>query len=236
MRREIVFTAYNRVDYIKQTITSWNNVRKINEYSTTFFVEPSHLEAHIVAEISKLDTNLKLHINSEKRGVLVNPWHALDTAFSNGADFVVLAEDDVVVSSDTLELFEWASECYAQDESVLAVNMFSQVGGTKANQVIRDGKFSPLVWGTWVDRWDSILRDTWDKDYSTGNSDGSEAGWDWNINRILSSSKKDVIKPIQSRSDHMGKLAGTHMTPEFYDSSRGLDFIADRGRQVYLEV
>ncbi len=236
MRRELAFTAFNRVEYIRQVVESWNNTRGLRRWRAHFYIEPSPLQTFVTDAANDIDTAMVVHFNQERQGVLVNPWNALNDRFRDGCDFVVLAEDDVVVSTDALELFEWASEEYKDDQSVLAINLFSQIGGTSQNAVKRDGKFSPLVWGTWRDRWENILRDTWDKDYSSGNPDGSEAGWDWNINRILTDQGLDVIKPIQSRSDHIGEFGGTHMTPDLFDSSRGIDFKPARGRQLYVEV
>jgi hypothetical protein len=236
MRKDLAFTAYNRVDYMEQVIDSWNKTRHIESWRAHFYIEPSELQIHMVDRINKLQAITVTHINETKLGVLVNPWQAIDDRFNDGAEFVVLAEDDVVVSSDSLSFLEWASETYKDDESVLAVNLFSQIGGSKENQVTRDGKFSPLVWGIWKNRWLEHLKDTWDKDYSSGKPDGSEAGWDWNINRILTKSGMDIIKPLQSRSDHIGEFGGTHMTPDLFDSSRGIDFKLARGRQIYTEV
>jgi len=236
MRRDLVFTAYNRPEYFYNTITSWNAARNLRNWKASFFIEPSPLQ-DVIAEIAiTLETNVVTTINETVQGVLVNPWNALNTAFLDGADFVVLAEDDVVVSQDTLEYFEWASIEYQTGHNNLLVNAFSQIGGAKQNQVTRDARFSPLIWGVWKDRWEETLRDTWDKDYSTGNPDGSEAGWDWNINRIIAANNYTVIKPLQSRSDHIGEFDGTHMTPELFDSSRGVDFKQARGRQRYIEV
>lgn len=236
MRRELAFTAYNRIDYLKETIDSWNNVRGLREWKAHFYIEPSPVQVLVTNECNRLNTATITHVNTYRQGVLVNPWNALNDRFEDGCDFVVLAEDDVVVSSDALEYLIWASEHYQDDEQALVVNLFSQIGSSSERTITRDGKFSPLVWGVWKDRWETHLRDSWDKNYSSGNPDGSEAGWDWNINRILAKEQLDVIKPLQSRSDHIGKYAGTHMTPDLFDSSRGEDFKLARGRQIYVEV
>jgi len=235
MRRDLVFTAYNRPEYLQQTISSWNNVRNLKQWNATFYIEPSNQQA-VVAEIAMaLDTTVTTKINPEKLGVLINPWNALNEAFESGADFVVLAEDDVLVSQDILEMFEWASVEYETSKHVMIINAFSNSAEGKANQITQDPKFSPLIWGVWRKYWESHLRDTWDKDYSTGNEDGSEAGWDWNINRILADNELNVIRPMHSRSSHIG-LYGTHMTPDLFEQSLGAEFTQARGRQRYNEV
>ncbi len=234
MNKHLVFTAFNRPEYLQPTINSWNNVRNLRDWNTVFHIEPSDQQV-LVSEIAmQLNTEVTTRINPERLGVLVNPWNAINTAFDNNADFVVLAEDDVIVSQDILEYFEWAAIEYETAYSILNINSFSKLGG-RANQLTQDSHFSPLIWGVWRNRWENYLRDSWDKDYSTGNPDGSEAGWDWNINRILQRENFKVIKPLQSRSNHIG-LIGTHMTPDMMESSQGTDFTEIRGRQRYNEV
>jgi hypothetical protein len=232
----LVFTAYNRPQYLRESVSSWNAARNLRNWDATFYIEPSDVQNEMSDVALNLNTSVTVVVNSEKLGVLVNPWNAVDSAFTSGADFVVLAEDDVIVSQDVLEYFEWASEEYATGKGVLCVNAYSRIGEGNANQVVKDTAFSPLVWGIWRNRWFEYLRETWDKDYSTGNSDGSEAGWDWNINRIISDNNLTVIKPVLSRSDHIGQFDGTHMTPDLFEESRGLGFEQIRGRQRYNEV
>lgn len=236
MIRELVFTAYNRPHYLEQSIAYWNQARNLSSWNATFYVEPSDFTEMISDKCLELQTQTTVRVNPERLGVLVNPWEALNDAFDRGADFVVLAEDDIAVSQDVLEFFEWTSEEYATAKNVLCINAFSALGGEKANQLIRHKNFSPLVWGIWRSHWEQFLKDTWDKDYSSGNADGSEAGWDWNINRILREKDLSVISPLQSRSDHLGEYGGTHMIPELYHTSRGVDFSSERGRQRYNEV
>ena len=235
MKRDLVFTAYNRPDYLGPTINSWNAVRNLRAWNAAFFIEPSDVQGTVADMALALDTQVTIHQNDELQGVLVNPWNAINTAFENGSDFVVLAEDDVIVSHDTLEYFEWASLEYETSYKTLCINAFSDLGGSKANQVTTSGRFSPLIWGVWRHRWENYLRDTWDKDYSTGKPDGTEAGWDWNINRIMQANEFRVIHPVQSRSNHIG-LFGTHMTPDMMETSFGVDFTEVRGRQRYIEV
>ncbi len=236
MKRELVFTAYNRPNYLAESIASWNNVRSLNMWPATFYIEPSELTDEITNVAFQLNTTVTAVVNESKQGVLVNPWNAFEGAFSSGADFVVLAEDDVLVSQDILEFFEWTSVEYQTSYSTLAVNAFSKNGGDKDNQLWLRSTFSPLIWGTWRDRWYHHLRDTWDKDYSTGLPDGSQAGWDWNINRIIKANNFNVVAPLNSRSDHIGLENGTHTTAETFYYSQGESFSLTRGKQRYTEI
>lgn len=236
MITELVFTAYNRPFYLQQVIESWNAVRNLQNWKASFFIEPSEVQEQVVELAFNLNTAVTTFTNTERAGVLTNPWNALNTAFEGGAEFVVLAEDDVVVSQDVLEYFEWSAIEYQTGHNILAINAFSQSNEGKPNQITLESNFSPLIWGVWRNRWETYLRDTWDKDYSTGNADGSESGWDWNINRIIAANDLKIVKPLHSRSDHIGQYLGTHMTPDLFEGSRGTNFNQTRGRFRYLEV
>jgi hypothetical protein len=100
-----------------------------------------------------------------------------------------------------------------------------------SNVVARTTKFCPLIWGTWADRWYEHISDTWDFDYSSGNPDGSEAGWDWNLSRIAIAKRKHFVFPTLSRSNHIGQFQGTHMRPENFESSTAPTFKADHERK-----
>ncbi len=226
MNRRLVFTATDRPYYFQPVLTSWQRNQGLSDWSPTVFLEPSPVRESMV----RLATNagFDVHLNRTRRGVLRNPWHALDTAFGAGADFVVLAEDDVLVSEDILTYFTWASTTFA-DAHVLAAcacSMQPQVDPQRANHVVTHPRFNPLVWGTWADRWHGVLRDTWDLDYSTGTAEQPQSGWDWNINlRVMGD--WTVASPLASRSTHIGKYGGTHMRPDDFAGSTAPSF-ADR--------
>src|SRR5687768_3214764 len=109
MITELVFTAYNRPNYFRQVIESWNAVRNLQQWRVSVHLEPSEVQDEMINLAFNLNTSVDVLVNPERAGVLTNPWNALDSAFNRGADFVVLAEDDVVVSQDILEYFEWSA-------------------------------------------------------------------------------------------------------------------------------
>lgn len=233
MKIGIALTANDRPNYFTQTVDSWLNVRGFQDIPPLdkwVFIEPSLVVSDMESEGHRLGA--KVHSNANKLGVLLNPWVALDNMFkprttgcreevnyySGPCDFVILAEDDILVSSDVLEYFAWAAEAFEDDASVLTVNAFSREGGEKDLVTKRDGFASPLIWGTWIDRWRDIIRDTWDKNYTFN-------GWDWHLDAIAKENGMKSVMPLQSRSDHIGEFGGTHMTPEHVDTARGIGFV-----------
>jgi hypothetical protein len=187
------------------------------------------------------DTSLdaEIIVNPTVYGPLVNPWEAVEWAFRhNQADFVVYAEDDVVVSEDVLEYFDWASVVYA-DARVGAVCSWSQSEPDPAlADVVEtggDGFFSAHVWGTWPDRWYAVMRDTWDKDYSSGGA--MDSGWDWHINRrVFPAAGLQCVRPQQSRSNNIGEWGGAHQRPEDFPATVSRSFRPDRPPVVYKEA
>lgn len=223
-----------RPHYLEETLNSWARVRGTEEWLFSFHLEPgSHQRAcvELIEAWEQRVSAVRVHylFNGAKLGVLRNPWAALHLAFTGGASFVVLAEEDIVVSTDVLEYFARESERHEDATGVLAVcgSYFGEDGDP--NEVYLAADFCPLLWGTWADRWNDVLRDTWDLDYSTGNPDGSEAGWDWNIRRRLIPQRElRCVWPRASRALHIGEHGGAHMQPEDFSASQAPGFVADR--------
>lgn len=222
IRKSLFITAANRPHYFRETMNSWRQVRGFYDWRVVIRLEPTdQVEAHrnIISELEH--QHLQVIVNPQVYGVLHHPWMGFNDLFLF-SDFVVRAEDDLLVSEDILEYFDWASEEYVEDQEIAAIlgynsNEASEFG---ISDVERVEDFSPWVWGTWGDRWESYIRDTWDHDYSTYNgTPGHQAGWDWNLNtRILPSLEKKCIVPARSRVQNIG-VYGVHGTPENFEQS-----------------
>jgi hypothetical protein len=242
MRKAVVFTSYNRSDYLQETLRSWRDVANKNGYDFFFKLEPSSMQKKMENKMINFLSEQKLHgdviNNPERKGVLLNPWEGLNTMFEQGYDFVVLAEDDIEVSDDILHFFDELSHRHERDEEVLAIcasNLWSiEVDNADHTTYFKRSYFSPLIWGTWKDRWTNYLRDTWDKDYSSGGAENS--GWDWNIAlRIIPENNLKCIFPEKSRSKHIGKR-GVHMREEDYHASVAQSFSHHNNYLGYKEI
>jgi hypothetical protein len=232
----LVFTCNDRPEFLKDTLEYWEQVRGIRNWDLWIFVEPSSRRDEVLRLIEKSSLDFKVILNEWKFGVLHNPWAALDTAFYNGADFAVLAEDDIIVSTDTAEYFIAASTMYSPEE-FLGVSAFTSSADGDPSKILQVPSFGGLVWGTWKQNWYGHLRDTWDHDYSTHNGvPGEQAGWDWNINtRIIPQAEKNFISPDVSRSRHIGRY-GAHINPQDFDKvSPSPSFERDRPVMSYYD-
>jgi hypothetical protein len=242
MRKAIVMTVFNRDEYLNKTLKSWSRVKGLQDYDFYIKLEPSRREAKIISIIEKFQINHNLNIkiikNKKQLGVLVNPWDGLDKTFESGYDFVVLAEDDIEVSDDILHYFNVLSEKHYEDPEVMAICASSYhlwKDSQETSYYEKKDAFCPLIWGTWKDRWEKYLRDSWDKDYSTGEN-GVGGGWDWNIYlRVLPKYKMKCIYPFVSRSRHIGKQ-GVHMLEENYNESVATSFKEHNDFVEYEEI
>lgn len=221
MRRSLFLTAATRPHYFQETMESWRKVRGFYDWNVVIRLEPTeHVAEHqrIIYELGH--EKLQVIVNPKVYGVLHHPWVGFNELFLF-SDFVVRAEDDLVVSEDILEYFEWASEEYKGDPEIATVNAFSRYSeATDTSSVSKSSDFNPWLWGTWHDRWDEYIRDTWDHEYSTYNiSPGNESGWDWNLNtRILPSLGKKIVVPDVSRVQNIG-VYGVHGNPDNFEQA-----------------
>lgn len=241
MNRELVFTGFNRPAYMRESVASWNQAEDIQNWNAFLSLEPSSLQNHMINAFQELRCKSSFPVlNEERLGVLRNPHRALKSSFDRGSEFSVLAEDDIVVSHDVLQYFQWAMNKYKNDESVLAVLAFSRSKkldyAYDEGSVSRTKVFCPLVWGTWADRWERIIEPNWDLDYSSGMPDGSQAGWDWNMMRVAVREGKDFLYPLHSRSDHIGKFGGTHTSEFSFPESQAETFRQFRAKCSFEEI
>lgn len=220
-------------------LESWKNVRGKDEWLFYFSVDPSGQANAIIDLFTQFanEANIEfaqIHVNDRKLGVLHHPWRGFEDLFNAGMDFVFRVEDDLIVSDDILEYADWARIEFQEDHDIAAVIAYNPVFEGDEGAVLVKDTFDPWNWGTWKNRWDFYIKDTWDHDYSTYNGHpGNEAGWDWNLNtRVLPHLGKSCAFPAQSRVQNIGAV-GTHANGEMPQS---LSFHEVYGLQEYRQV
>lgn len=227
MKKAVFLTTYNRLPYLQQVLESWSHVRASEDWDLVAMIEPSPIAGQIVEEFDEfkranqhLFRGVEVHVNPRVYGVLHHPWVGFERLLSmKNYDFVVRAEDDLVVSDDILEFFNFASEHYYETEDIATVHAFSTDSGDPAS-VVESQFFSPWLWGTWRNRWQNLIGPTWDHDYSTFNEfSGNQSGWDWNLNtRIFPKLDLRSARPLVSRANNIG-VHGIHGTPDNFVQS-----------------
>lgn len=227
MNRSIVMTVCQRPFYLEPVLEGWSEVRGVKDWPFIFMVEPTPTKLAMLKLIENFDHPDKTVIeNTTRLGVLNNPYAGLNNAFAHGADFVILAEEDLLPSTNILEYFDYGNSIAKNSSNVLAV--CAQGEGFEPNKVEFKANFKVWLWGTWKDRWTNVLRDTWDHDYSTGEFPPFASGWDWNIDlRIIPQGNYTCLYPKASLVDNLGQWAGAHAVPEDYEKYRPIGFVQE---------
>ena len=212
----IVFTVHQRPWYLREVLEAWKKVRGIKDWSVVFHVDNSPqrmAQAQIIAEFNNWHGDSTACLHEKQLGVSLNPFHALSAAFDKGAEFCVLAEEDVEPAADVLEYFTWAQ----QFDYLLATCAWSD--GDELQHPYNASRrkwFNPWLWQTNRYMWRDVIKDTWDLNYSTGDERGP-GGWDCNLGlRVVNDYDLGVMFPHRSRSRHIGKWVGVHQDPNHF--------------------
>lgn len=237
----VSMTAHRRPGYLRRALESWSRARGVGDLAL-FYVSLDASDR--VAEMTEVLRNasfpvmLKRHylLNFPARGVSVNPVEAGSAVFRDNpdVDFLVLAEEDLLVADDVLEYMAWGAERFRGCPEVLAVRAHPGAEGRDAGACRLSSGFSPWVWGTWRDRWTGILEPTWDRDYSTGDGQCRQAGFDWNIDqRVMPRRGLKCVVPEVSRSQNIGEHDGVHAQPADFPATMLASFREHVSPQCY---
>jgi hypothetical protein len=234
-RLAVVLTAWRRPEYLDRVLRTWACAIGVqNLRSFTVALEPSPRCQEQLAVIAAVNAEFGLSIepvvNQRRLGVLVNPVVAggRQLRADPGIEFLVMAEEDVLVSDDVLCFMSWTSRRLAGLRRVLCACADSRAAaGADPAEVVLGRTFCSLVWGTWRDRWLEVIEPTWDGDYSRG-------GWDLNLrNHVLAERRMLAAWPAASRSRHIGETQGVHATWWNFGDWYAPTFAEHRGVTAY---
>ena len=227
----IVIVAYNRPNYLRRVLDNLGNCDGIERYPVHIFIDPADEEetrktVESVAKSFTASKNTRVSTHSIRLGPHNNIRHAVNDAFeSYDARFVIVLEDDVILSRDALLFMEYARDTFENDSNVFTATGYANnchrencvVDPAFRHCTTRRKHFTPWFWGTWRDRWQVFHKSGW-------------TGWDVEMNFELSKTRSIVQKPnsglrgervevfpIFSRANNIGFENGFHAhvyTPE----------------------
>lgn len=211
MKITIAITVNDRPEYLGRVIESWHQVRGIDDTMVVFQVEPKSEECLDMCLKAGFQTQLVV-LNKEQKGALGNPYAAIESGFLVlETDFVLLGEDDSIVTADVLEYVDYAANTYQRSPKALAVCTFQYNSLLFPYLVHPRQYFASVVWGTWKDRWENLRR-IWPFDYNPA--------WDRMLLDMTVHDDYYCIFPGYSRSQHIGKYNGTHMPEHDFERLR----------------
>ncbi len=234
----IAFTVSGlRQKYLREALGTWGRARGIGDWHLLFALEPCRRHfpvAEFTQWAGRSFASAEVVVADKHHGCLRNTRRAMRLAFAAGAEFAILAEEDVRVSDDVLEYFTWARDVHGADEkmtTVCAHSLRTDAGGEA--DVVRSSWFNPIVWGTWKDRWEDFIDPGW------GPWEGNSESWDNNLRMQVAAVGRQGIFPVRSRSLHIGQtstLTGAPLSEFFYKGALSSSFAAHRPPQQYREI
>jgi FkbM family methyltransferase len=245
-----MLTACKRPAYLEQSLTSWAQADGAEGLSSlAIALGQSPRESEQIALVRSVAPGAHIWLDSPAAASSNGMHRAIAEAATRAftelqADFLILSEEDVVVSSDVIRYMTWAAQRFEQDPKVLAVCAHSRGGqGWDEHEPAQDGDadqqavrlepyFNAWTWGTWKDRWFAHLLPQWDWDCNSGGP--TDSGYDWNIaTRIIPAGGFLCAVPDASRSQNIGEHDGWASTPESFTFSQAQSFRERRDNPVY---
>ena len=226
MNPVLAFPVYNRPHYVGPVLESWRAVRGIEDTCMIYRLEPGYPDmVDLVAHDRPRTARGMLTVNDEQLGNDQNMKAAVAEGFATGAEFVIAAEDDVLVSHDLLEYMLAMRDRYADDKTVLAVTAWQGDPPGPLDEVRRtEWFFGGACWGMWRDRWDQVK----------GGWPPSGLGYDGYLWRLAQAGGLSVIQPAATRCKNIGEY-GTCTSGSFEATWATQQFTPDIPPQDYRE-
>lgn len=217
--RVVSVVAYNRPDYLARSLARLAQCTGIEDYTVMFFVEPVDSEVIALAHNFSAARRSIVHVNQVQFGFPHNIRQAVEVGFTQG-DFVILLEDDILLSEDSLIYFEWAQKAYARDQDVFTVTAYGDIGHSPNAEplpaadrglVSRRAHFTPWGWGTWVDRFEEMapIYTGWDAQMNFFFPHATKGPVYSLYGRGLRGSRTEIA-PLVSRANNIGMEGGIH--------------------------
>lgn len=219
--KTLSLTAFNRPQYLKQTLASLKVALQHVKYDKLFIqVDPKNGEVqYLCKQIDFIETDLV--INKTRFGVRQNPYVLLTRVFDlNKSDFNVYLEEDMLLSPDALSFCDFYYENYKDNQTFLCCNMYNY-NSTKEypNELGLSSDFVALGVGMLPFQWTNYFQKYWFDEnirHEMKVDEGGIGGWDWSIRACMKKFHLKVLAPRLSRSKHLGEH-GTYCDTECFN-------------------
>ena len=160
-------------------------------------------------------------INSERRGVRLNPFSLMKDVFGLGSDMNIYLEEDMLVSPDLTSLADWY--LYHQQPEWLCLSLLA--GGCGSAGLISQpdypdilflaNSFNSLGFVVTSASWRQHFQPNWMVDAP---GSGVPGGWDWAIySYLMRNPSLHSLQPALARAVHMGREEAEHCSASFHD-------------------
>lgn len=208
----IVLTVANRPCYLREVLKGLGNQTQSLKDNCRLviniepFDSPENKECiDICQKIDFIDTDIK--INKVSLGIKVNTFDVVSRGFEKyQAGSILYLEDDVVISPDTFELWDWYLK---QDLSQVALLcLFSRYGDLSAHTVFKSRQMAGWGFVMTSNQWETYAKPVWLN---------PERMWDNNVAKYIRTFPGIYnLIPDLSRTTNVG-VYGMNVNPTIYN-------------------
>lgn len=229
----LVITAWRRPAYLARVLDSWAAVPEVRELRrVTIALGRGEAEAsqRAVIEAAERQFGREITVRLDSPGAQASPGmhraigEAAEAEFADpGVAYLILSEEDVLVSDDVGRYHAWCRAQWETSQEVLVVTSHCPLGrwhdrdtseaGVSQSSVQLYPFFNPWCWGVWRDRWQGVFEPRWDWDCTTG-LNGWDSGYDWQVGRVIRDSGGLSPNPDAARSRNIGFEGGVYTSAE----------------------
>lgn len=232
LRFAISATAHNRPDRLEVLLGSIAQADSAASWPVFISIEPTPRQGEIQAVIARFQGRLAIRarVNEQRKGVRQNPFDNVEWVLAEGAETVLLLEDDLVIDRQALRWCALLADGPLREPRVMCANLLLTSCNSEsvfvaaaaerdalAELVIRTRFFSS--YGLLFNRaqWARHFRANWfsDEPPMENWAGALVKGWDNAMNRaLLTAPDLQVLQSLLPRVTHEG-ADGTHVTADF---------------------
>jgi len=212
----ITVSAYNRAQYLEQTLAALSQCDGVRDCKVTVLLDPcEETQAQVNAAAYY---GFEPFVYADRQGCNLAIGKAFAHGFADPAvDFHLHFEDDTVPCRDALRWFAWARDRYRDEPAVMNVSGYQRVSNGRLAECGLRRWFTPWGWGTWRDRWLGLAAGWEPRDPS----------WDVVVNHVMRAGRFEAF-PTVSRIQNIGAEKGTHVpSAEWHQANHLVPVTAD---------
>jgi hypothetical protein len=196
----ITVSAYNRPEYLHQTLAALRSCDGIADCRVAVLIDPSEESVRSAALAARygfesFQYTHRVGCNNAIRFALLHGFNQMQS------EYHVHLEDDTVPTGDCLRWFAWARDKWRDEPRVMNVSGYQRISNGCLDECGTRRWFTPWGWATWRDRAAGLLAG-WVTD--------DETSWDVIVNHSLRAGRYEAF-PTVSRVQNIGAEKGTHV-------------------------
>lgn len=215
----ISILAYNRPEYLTQCLEALSKCRGAEEWGVIVSVDGPNGQQPMPSVPLPKNLNIEVVRHQVNYGIDHHNAFCANGVFDNfeAADFLVMLEDDAILTPDALELASGFHGWPRRDEY-----LFMSVGDPKyTKSPPEEWEYEQLVeerYSIYTSAW-CFTRGSWEKMLGAWNRPlRTQLGWDWSLSTSMHDNGWKSLYPTVSRSKNVGRV-GVHAYAEWFDQN-----------------